>query len=91
MKQIEDGQSIPALVIAGRRIDMHPALHAERGGLRRKHPKCDDAEREYAYHTNAEAARVIAEDEGWLRVSMHDDFAEVFDPVMADVVVATAG
>jgi phosphoserine phosphatase len=50
----------------------------------------DDGQREYAYHTNAELARAIAPESGWLEASMRDDFAEVFDPEMVDAVVATA-
>jgi hypothetical protein len=50
----------------------------------------DDAEREYAYHTNAEIAHAAAIEAGWLEVSMRNDFAEIFDPVRTDAVVATA-
>jgi hypothetical protein len=63
-------------------------LRAARFALLLEH---DDPEREYAYQTDTEVARAYAHDEGWLRVSMRDDFAEVFDPALLDAAVATAG
>jgi phosphoserine phosphatase len=50
----------------------------------------DDQQREYAYHTYAGKARIFASEEGWLEVSMRDDFAEIFDLAEARAVVATA-
>lgn len=39
----------------------------------------DDAEREFAYDAGAERALASAKERGWTVVSMHNDFASVFD------------
>ncbi len=50
----------------------------------------DDAQREYAYGAYGEQAGVIAQEQGWLEVSMRDDFEQIFDVELARAEVATA-
>jgi phosphoserine phosphatase len=50
----------------------------------------DDAEREYAYHTDTEKAHAFAAEQGWLDVSMQRDFARIFTVEPARQPVATS-
>lgn len=54
-----------------------PMLETARFGLLIRH---DDADREFAYDTDAEKALASAKERGWTVVSMHDDFKVVFGP-----------
>jgi phosphoserine phosphatase len=77
------GYASPAIAVGNSDSDIQ-MLQTARFGLLLHH---DDETREYAYDKDAENALAMADDQGWLVVSMKDDFTQIFatDTPLGDV------